>query len=174
MMEHFYNTIPSPQEMIYGKFYTEQVNRMKDGDRFVEVGVYYGRSFSYFIVEMINAGKKFDCVAVDACPWPDVEPGFRQHMAPLEKYFRTIFDPVDSFVSAAKFADKSIDFLWIDANHTYPFVIQDLKCYYPKMKTGGVMSGHDWSDPGVRQAVKEFFGENFEVDESQDLWRVTV
>lgn len=172
-MEHIWQNIGSPQALSYAKFYSEQVARMKDGDRFVEVGVYWGRSFSYFIVEMINAGKKFDCVAVDACPW-DGEPctGFHREMKPLEGHFRVMFERVDSFVAAKNFKDESIDFVFIDANHTYEFVSKDIAAYLPKVKkSGGVISGHDWSDDGVKRAVREIFRNGtYTVDTSQDIW----
>jgi cephalosporin hydroxylase len=175
MMEHIWQTIGSPQELSYKDFYSEMVQKLPDGSRFVEVGVYYGRSFSYFIVEMINAGKKFDCVAVDACPW-DGEPctGFHRHMEPLKDHYRVMFEKVDSFVAAKNFEDASIDFCFIDANHNYEFVVQDIRAYLPKMKKQSTISGHDFSDPGVRQAVQEVFGTNFIHDERQDIWRVDL
>lgn len=175
MMEHFWETIGSPQALSYKDFYSEMVRKYPSGSLMVEVGVYHGRSFSYLIVEMINSGKKFDCVAVDACPW-EGEPciGFHKAMKPLEGYFRVMFEKVDSFVAANNFEDGSIDMCFIDANHTYEFVIRDIKAYLPKMKKGGTLSGHDMSDPGVRQAVKEVFGDNFIHDENQDIWRVQL
>lgn len=171
-MEHIWQTIGSPQTLNYAKFYKEMVYRIPDGGRFVEVGVYYGRSFSYFIVEMINAGKRFDCVAVDACPWyPEPCQGFHRHMEPLKDYFTTMFERVDSFVAAKNFEDASIDFCFIDANHAYEFVSKDIAAYRPKVKKGGVLAGHDWSDEGVRQAVREAFKEGeYVVDVDQDIW----
>jgi hypothetical protein len=40
--------------------------------------------------------------------------------------------------------DKSLDFIYIDANHTYDAVKQDLKLWYPKIKSGGLVMGHDY------------------------------
>lgn len=170
----YYKTIPSPQEMIYTKLYTDQAERMQNGGLFVEVGVYHGRSFAYFITEMVRLGKKFDCVAVDACPW-EGEPciGFNKYMKPLEGHFRTMFDRIDSFVAANNFKDFSIDFCFIDANHEYDFIFRDIAAYLPKMKDGGVIAGHDWSAPGVKKAVTETF-KDFVFDESQDIWMVQL
>ncbi len=183
-MEHIYHTIPSPQELSYKDFYSEMVQRFSSGSLMVEVGVYHGRSFSYLIIEMLNAGKKFDCVAVDACPW-DGEPctGFHKHMEPLKDYYRVMFEKVDSFVAANNFTDKSIDFCFIDANHTYEFVKRDIEAYLPKMKDGGILAGHDWSDEGVKKAYLEIFGGNYDqpmkykgmgVDGIQDIWWVEL
>ena len=44
------------------------------------------------------------------------------------------------------FADNSLDFAYIDANHAYDFVVQDIKLWYPKVKSGGYLWGHDYID----------------------------
>jgi hypothetical protein len=40
--------------------------------------------------------------------------------------------------------DGSLDFVFIDANHFYPAVKKDLDLWYPKVRPGGVFSGHDY------------------------------
>jgi len=52
----------------------------------------------------------------------------------------------------------SLDFVYIDANHNYEFVKNDIESYYPKVRIGGVLGGHDFSGDylGVVQAVIEF------------------
>jgi len=40
--------------------------------------------------------------------------------------------------------DGSLDFVYIDANHELPYVIQDLYAWIPKVRKGGVISGHDY------------------------------
>jgi hypothetical protein len=42
------------------------------------------------------------------------------------------------------FQDQSLDFIYIDANHTYEAVKQDIELWYPKIKSGGIFSGHDY------------------------------
>ena len=44
------------------------------------------------------------------------------------------------------FVDNSLDFAYIDANHAYNFVVQDIKLWYPKVKSGGYLCGHDYID----------------------------
>jgi hypothetical protein len=61
----------------------------------------------------------------------------------------------------SKFKDDYFDWIYIDGNHLYEFVKQDLNNYYPKVKTGGYITGDDygssgWWKDGVRQAVDEF------------------
>ena len=65
--------------------------------------------------------------------------------------------------AAASFADGQLDFVYIDAQHHYEAVRDDLKRWYPKVKAGGFLAGHDYldgQDPagafGVRSAVDEF------------------
>lgn len=41
-------------------------------------------------------------------------------------------------------ADGSLDFVYIDANHMSPFIDEDLRLWYPKVKSGGVFGGHDY------------------------------
>lgn len=59
----------------------------------------------------------------------------------------------DSEVGSKIFEDESLDFAYIDANHAYSFVKQDIELWWPKVKKGGWLCGHDyinldwWNDP---------------------------
>ena len=163
MTKHIYKDITG--WFSFPKLYTEMVKRFPSGSRLVEIGTYHGCSFSYLVVEAMNSEKKFDIVGIDACPWPDVEPTFYKNMKPLDGNYRTLFGG-DSFDRAKDFEDGSIDFCFIDANHTYEFVKKDIEAFLPKMKPGGVMAGHDYnmSHPGVIRAVNEMFVEIVERD----------
>jgi len=63
--------------------------------------------------------------------------------------------------------DQSLDFVFIDAQHDYHSVKKDIELWAPKVKPGGLISGHDYDPkfPGVIQAVDESFnvevGRNF-------------
>ena len=46
-------------------------------------------------------------------------------------------------------ADESLDFVYIDANHQFDYVMLDLICWSKKVRIGGMISGHDYS-PIVR------------------------
>ena len=64
-----------------------------------------------------------------------------------------------SVIAAKKFDDNFFDFIYIDANHDYEFVLEDLRSWYPKLKKYGVMCGDDYGHPsgnGVIKAVTEF------------------
>jgi hypothetical protein len=58
--------------------------------------------------------------------------------------------------AVTKFADNSLDFVYLDGNHTYDFVKQDLNAWYNKVKVGGILAGHDYPLKSVKQAVDEF------------------
>jgi len=58
--------------------------------------------------------------------------------------------------NAIKDIKEKIDFIYIDGNHTYKYVLNDLKNYYPLVKEGGILSGHDINWKGVAKAVCEF------------------
>ena len=62
-----------------------------------------------------------------------------------------------SWKASEKFKDGSVDFLFIDADHKYESVVKDIKSWLPKMKKGGMISGHDFHQPtaGVKKAVEE-------------------
>ena len=43
-----------------------------------------------------------------------------------------------------KFDDNSLDFVYIDANHLFPYVAEDIFYWSKKVKPGGIVSGHDY------------------------------
>ena len=58
------------------------------------------------------------------------------------------------------YQDNSLDFVYIDANHKYEFVKEDLEMWYPKVKVGGWIGGHDFNlKIHVEKAVTEFFSD---------------
>lgn len=66
--------------------------------------------------------------------------------------------------AADKVPDEYLDFCFIDADHTYQAVKEDLAAWYPKVKRGGLICGHDYNHPnfpewGVKRAVDEFMAD---------------
>ena len=53
------------------------------------------------------------------------------------------------------FKDNSLDFVFIDASHIYKYVAEDIDLWEPKVKKGGLVSGHDLDFPDVKKAVAE-------------------
>ena len=64
----------------------------------------------------------------------------------------------------ASFQDLSLDFVYIDANHSYEQCLLDLQMWWPKVKLGGIIAGDDYTDSdngvtryGVKRATNQFF-----------------
>jgi hypothetical protein len=64
--------------------------------------------------------------------------------------------------SAVNEIPSGLDFVYIDGNHEYAFVADDIATYLPKLKVGGIIGGHDFYNgfqrdhDGVVRAVTEF------------------
>lgn len=74
---------------------------------------------------------------------------------------------------AKQVEDKSCDIVYIDADHTYEAVKQDIETWLPKVKDGGWLGGHDYiqrRDWGVIKAVNEAFGRNIELGAASTWW----
>jgi predicted O-methyltransferase YrrM len=54
---------------------------------------------------------------------------------------------------------ESIDFVYIDGNHQYSSVKEDLINWSKKVKVGGIIAGHDYPFPPIQKALSEFFNE---------------
>jgi len=66
-----------------------------------------------------------------------------------------------SDAAAAQIADGSLDFVFIDADHSYEGCRADLAAWWPKVKPGGLFAGHDYENQdfpkfGVKRAVDAF------------------
>jgi predicted O-methyltransferase YrrM len=104
--------------------------------------------------------------------------------------------------AALDFKDHTLDFVYIDANHQYKFVLEDIVAWYPKVRAGGLLCGDDavdtddskrnaegdveivwerndqgrpkvWGTYGIIKAVKEFAGKyNVEAIISGTQWLI--
>ena len=59
-------------------------------------------------------------------------------------------------VQASLDINEPLDFVYIDANHRYEFVASDILVWYQKVKSGGLVCGHDYDKPEVARAVDDF------------------
>jgi tetratricopeptide (TPR) repeat protein len=77
---------------------------------------------------------------------------------------RSVIWRLTSQQAADIIADHSLDFCYIDADHSYEGVRDDIRLWHPKVKAGGILGGHDYIQDGthsfgvfgVRRAVTEF------------------
>lgn len=73
-----------------------------------------------------------------------------------------------SIDAVKRFEDGSLDFVYIDANHEYSFVMDDMSMWSRKIRQGGIVSGHDYYNTtgssrfqlNVKQAVNNYVAQN--------------
>lgn len=148
-----------------------------------ELGVSQGR-FTLFLCSVMHDMKMF-CADMWAehpeninspIPGAEVYEGWKheenfQKFSQLAKdYFpdRISINRMDSAEAALLVLDGSLDFVFIDADHTYEGCKRDIEAWSPKVRKGGMISGHDYHQikwPGVVQAVDEAFDKKFIADD---------
>jgi hypothetical protein len=171
-MQH-YEKIPGWFD--YQDLYDEQVARARNGAVFVEIGAYLGRSTAYLTSRILRAGKSVRVYVIDLWDgWFHHDAQFSRPMnegADVFWHFMhnlrsagldSVLCPLkmDSVQAASLFEDGSVDFVFLDGDHGYEPLKCDLAAWFPKVKPGGVLAGHDYVNddfPGVRQAADEFF-----------------
>ena len=67
---------------------------------------------------------------------------------------------MSSVEAASLFHEKYFDFVYIDGDHCYIAVMDDILAWLPKVKEGGIIGGHDYNIGNLRKAVVEVFGED--------------
>ena len=145
---------------------------------FCEIGAYKGKS-TCFMAERLHASpeKRIKFTTIDPWDWggSNVYEEFAENMRRAGTHVdaRRARSPE----AAAGFADESLDFVFIDGAHERQAVERDIEGWWPKVRLGGLMAGHDYfrfgdaEHPGVKQAVDAFvrshgLGHAFRTDRS--------
>jgi len=146
----------------------------------VELGSHNGQSALAFI----KSGRIKSIHCIDNWGEGYIDPMYNRmsQVKDAEYIFNERIKPFDNIIKVKRmtsdaadlFKNESIDFLYIDASHDYKSVKDDILNYYPKVKTGGIISGHDYATEkncrkpriidrvrGVKKAVDEIFGEDY-------------
>lgn len=76
----------------------------------------------------------------------------QEAMLKLQSY-NAHFIKEPSIVAADRFEDKSLDYVYIDGNHEFPYVVEDLTSWVKKVRPGGIISGHDYYISTWRKSV---------------------
>lgn len=76
-----------------------------------------------------------------------------------------------SHLAAGRFADESLDMVFIDGKHSTDSVRRDIAIWKPKVRAGGILAGDDISWGSVRSAVAGTF---LAFDDAQDVWWARV
>jgi len=66
-----------------------------------------------------------------------------------------------SLEASKGFAEETIDFCYIDGDHSLFGIYEDLHAWVPKIRLGGICSGHDWKD-GKKSGMKDYFGDQLD------------
>ena len=177
-MEHYWQNLAGQNWFSGAGVYRSQVRRAGQRATFVELGCWKGRSTAFMGVEIVNSRKAIEFWAVDHWKGSDEK---AQHddedvaAGRLFDVFKANIEPVkhvvnilecDSAEAATHFGDASVDFVYVDASHTYEAVKRELQAWWPKLKPGAVLAGDDWlmQEPsgawGIQQAVNEFAREH--------------
>jgi predicted O-methyltransferase YrrM len=152
----------------YQEFYDGIANRKYD--TLVEVGVWKGHSISYLAKKIKNLNYNPKIYAVDLFEDTIDEEwnkNLKEEISLISKIYNKVLENNEvrdmitdikglSWEMAKNFEDNSVDFVFIDAGHEYESVVKDINAWLPKIRKGGIISGHDYFNPcGVKQAVDE-------------------
>lgn len=181
MIDHFFSGIHG--FFTWPQYYSHVARVMPAQAHCVEVGACDGQSAAYLAVELSNECQRrrtatFPGVTMNF-PRLDLVDNFGWQQSTVDR-LRSTLDPVkhiigeihmsDSAEAAKKYPDahdgEGLDFVFIDADHSYGSVRADIAAWLPKVKSGGIIAGHDFAPefPGVIQAVSEAF-------ERWECWR---
>jgi hypothetical protein len=149
----------------FHNFYIDMVGRFDDAV-FVEIGCWEGKSTVFMANQIKNSGKNIKFYAIDI--WEAYDQGdgniwdanydqYLENIEPVKEYINTIKE--DSSKASLQFGLESVDFIFIDGNHSYDFIKRDIEHWAPKLKPGGVIAGHDIQWKSIEKAVSEYFGE---------------
>ena len=133
----------------------------------VEIGVYEGKN-AKSILDNLNIRKLFlvdpyksytdkDCMKLENHhTQKELKDAFNKAFARLSRYKDKVEFKRNNSDEAINSIPNDLDFVYIDGAHDYESIKKDLKLYYPKLKKGGVLSGHDIQLRDVWRAVFAF------------------
>jgi len=159
---HYYETIPGWFD--YADIYAAWVAHLSPGAHIVEVGGFMGRSASFMGVEIANSGKAIRYDVVDTwqgspehAAYADELSGslydvFLANTATVREYVRPV--RATSVEAAALYADESVDAVFLDGDHATDAVVADCQAWWPKIKRGGTLAGHDRDWASVARGAK--------------------
>ena len=129
----------------------ELLNDLNLVGEMVEIGVAFG-GYTRFFIENWKGEKIW---LVDPYEEQPSEVYRERDKKPYSLWYKEIkeLEDLDSRVqllrkysvdASRNFSDGQLDFAYIDANHEYSHVVDDLNHWYPKLKSGGLLAGHDY------------------------------
>jgi hypothetical protein len=122
---------------------------------FIEIGTWEG-DFSFELLTKTNCNKLY-CIDpykhFDDSSYPDgmnllTQKQFDNKYNIVKQRFNEFGSRVEfirdiSYNAVKLFDNESIDFIYIDGNHDYKYVLEDILIWYPKVMKGGYLCGDD-------------------------------
>jgi hypothetical protein len=129
----------------------------------VEIGVYKGEN-ALNILKNLKVEKLYLIDPFELYDDPTSKMGKDTEFLKVESIAKeTLKDYEDKIVWIKKKSKEAIediplaDFIYIDGNHEYNYIKEDMALYWNKIKDKGILAGHDiTSKEGVKKAFKEF------------------
>ena len=122
--------------------------------RCAEVGVSCGYN-AYTMLSRTNINLVLVDDYLNYLERPDAYQVAKELLNPYQDRIRFITKP--SVRAARKFDDGHFDYVYIDAGHTHEDVLSDIDAWWPKIRRGGMLAGHDSWKKEVNTAVMEYF-----------------
>lgn len=117
----------------------------------VEVGVQFGRNLK-------NLCKNYSGMVYGVDIWRDVG-AEEEALKWLKDNNNKVLVTGKSVDIAKTYTNESLDFVYIDADHSYDNVKADFEAWYPKVRKGGLVMGHDYGLNGDCEDVKKYIDE---------------
>ena len=116
----------------------------------VEIGVQRG-IFSEIICKKNPQMRVYGVDAWALPNGPRMRPKAQKRMGIYPQY--SIIDNW-SVIASQQFADQSLDFVYIDADHSCESCLADITAWHPKIRFGGILSGHDYHNTITHSRVQ--------------------
>ncbi len=169
----------------FDKYYSHIARTIPDNSNVVELGVFWGSSICHLAKEIKRYNKKCKIYAVDNYKTFSCHNDTYDGQSNYNKFLQNLHEShvendVISIVGDRLFFDNirysSIDFSFIDADHELESVMSDIRSIWPKIKQGGILSGHDYQYNGVKYAVDCFFYNKeinyYNTEKQTKIWEV--
>jgi hypothetical protein len=156
--------------------YIELVKTLPDRSLIVEMGSYVGGSIVTLAAALLARGHTLWSAesftgnldnTVDGFPLPTLKKYVQNTKSNLP-FLNINIAQLPGHFAASMFEDESIDFMFIDGDHSTEAVLRDIEMWLPKVKKGGILAGDDIGWASVKQAVEQKFGSDYV--EKQSVW----
>lgn len=155
----------------YHWFYDRMLDLLPTHFTMAEVGVWFGHAVAYMAQRAKDERRQARIFAIDTFEGSPKEKKHqeivKQHGGSIYEAFQSnmkacgiasyIYPVVNDSAFSAGYIAEMMDFVFLDAEHEYMSVKQDIVTWWPWVKKGGIIAGHDYVSvwPGVCKAVDE-------------------